>query len=134
MKKKTLHLNLKKKWFDMILSGEKKEEYREIKTHYLSRLVDFKTMHHHKKQGVFEESYCYPEDLPDLVSYYFKRNEIQGNSFDTVTFSNGYAKDRPQFEIEFKGIEIREGSPEWGAICGIKYFVIKLGKIKNKQS
>jgi hypothetical protein len=28
--KKTLHLNLKKKWFDMILSGEKKAEYRNI--------------------------------------------------------------------------------------------------------
>ena len=26
-----LHLNLTKKWFDMIEAGEKKEEYREIK-------------------------------------------------------------------------------------------------------
>ena len=26
-----LTLPIKKKWFDMILSGEKKEEYREIK-------------------------------------------------------------------------------------------------------
>ena len=28
---KTLTLSLKKQWFDMIKSGEKKEEYREIK-------------------------------------------------------------------------------------------------------
>ena len=28
---KYLHLTLKKNWFDLILSGEKKEEYREIK-------------------------------------------------------------------------------------------------------
>jgi hypothetical protein len=27
---KILHLTLNKKWFDMILLGEKKEEYREI--------------------------------------------------------------------------------------------------------
>ena len=27
----TLHLTLKKQWFDMILSGEKTEEYRDIK-------------------------------------------------------------------------------------------------------
>jgi len=27
---KTFHLNLEKKWFDMILSGEKKEEYRDV--------------------------------------------------------------------------------------------------------
>ena len=33
-----LILPIKKKWFDMILSGEKKEEYREIKPYYNSRL------------------------------------------------------------------------------------------------
>lgn len=32
-----LTLPIKKKWFDMILSGEKKEEYREIKPYYTSR-------------------------------------------------------------------------------------------------
>lgn len=33
-----LHLTLKKKWFDMIASGEKKEEYREIKPYWNKRL------------------------------------------------------------------------------------------------
>lgn len=33
-----LILPIKKKWFDMIVSGEKKEEYREIKPYYDSRL------------------------------------------------------------------------------------------------
>lgn len=32
-----LVLPIKKKWFDMIKSGEKKEEYREIKPYYDSR-------------------------------------------------------------------------------------------------
>ena len=35
-----LILPIKKKWFDMILSGEKKEESREIKSYYQSRLND----------------------------------------------------------------------------------------------
>ena len=35
---KTLHLTLKKKWFDMIAAGIKKEEYREIKTFWSRRL------------------------------------------------------------------------------------------------
>ena len=35
---KTLHLTLKKKWFDMILSGEKKEEYRETKPYWIKRI------------------------------------------------------------------------------------------------
>ena len=32
-----LTLPIKKKWFDMILSGEKKEEYREIKPYWFIR-------------------------------------------------------------------------------------------------
>lgn len=35
---KILHLTLKKKWFDMIASGEKTEEYREIKPYWNKRL------------------------------------------------------------------------------------------------
>jgi hypothetical protein len=34
-----LTLPIKKKWFDMIKSGEKKEEYREIKPYYDSRFL-----------------------------------------------------------------------------------------------
>lgn len=35
---KTLKLTLTRKWFDMILRGEKKEEYREIKPYWEQRL------------------------------------------------------------------------------------------------
>lgn len=34
-----LHLTLKKQWFDMIASGQKKEEYREIKPYWEKRLI-----------------------------------------------------------------------------------------------
>lgn len=34
-----LHLTLKKKWFDMIASGEKREEYRELKPYWHKRLM-----------------------------------------------------------------------------------------------
>jgi hypothetical protein len=36
---KILHMTLKKKWFDMIASGEKKEEYRELKGYWMKRLL-----------------------------------------------------------------------------------------------
>jgi ASC-1-like (ASCH) protein len=39
----TLHLTLKKKWLDMISSGFKKEEYREIKNFWINRLTDKQT-------------------------------------------------------------------------------------------
>ena len=35
----TLHLTLKKKWFDLIASGEKREGYREIKPYWNKRLT-----------------------------------------------------------------------------------------------
>ncbi len=35
----TLHLTLKKKWFDMIASGVKREEYREMKPYWNKRLM-----------------------------------------------------------------------------------------------
>jgi len=38
---KILHLNLKKKWFDMIAKGIKTEEYRDIKPYWAKRLKDF---------------------------------------------------------------------------------------------
>ena len=34
----TLHLAIKKKWFDMIVSGEKREEYRDVKPYWEQRL------------------------------------------------------------------------------------------------
>ncbi|HFE31905.1 MAG TPA: ASCH domain-containing protein [Gammaproteobacteria bacterium] len=38
-----LHLTVKKKWFDMISSGEKTEEYREMKPYWRRRLDDLGT-------------------------------------------------------------------------------------------
>lgn len=40
-----LTIPIKGKWFDMILSGEKKEEYREIKPYYKSRFKTIFSMH-----------------------------------------------------------------------------------------
>jgi len=37
---KILHLTLKKKWFDLIASGDKKYEYRQDKPYWQARLVD----------------------------------------------------------------------------------------------
>ena len=37
---KIIRLTLKKKWFDMILSGEKEEEYRENKPYWRSQFLN----------------------------------------------------------------------------------------------
>ena len=88
---KTRHFNLKKKWFDMILSGEKKEEYRDLKPYWINRLTSVnKTEIQSSEDVIF-------------------------NQCDTITFSNGYAKDRRRFVIEVKKIRIGFGKLDWGA-------------------
>lgn len=41
MTKRILFLSVKKKWFDMIASGEKKEEYREDKGYWRARFAEW---------------------------------------------------------------------------------------------
>lgn len=43
---KTLSLVLKKKWYDMIASGEKTEEYREIKPYWVKRMQNCRDRHY----------------------------------------------------------------------------------------
>ena len=108
---KILHLTLKKKWFDMIASGEKKEEYREIKQFWAKRLAN----------GI--ETYL-TAFLPKGYGY-----KIDWKEFDVIVFSHGYKRDRPQITVEFKGVDIDTGKSKWGAVPKKEYFVIKLGNI-----
>jgi hypothetical protein len=115
---KTLHLNLKKKWFDMILSGEKKEEYRDL-TIFWDQRFTYKICCDSALDETTGKTWLFNIDIEDVV----------WKQFDTVTFSNGMAKNAPRFVIEFKGFEIRIGKPEWGAVEYVEYFVLKLGDI-----
>lgn len=115
---RTLTLPLKKKWFDMIASGEKKEEYREISPYWIKRLL---------RCGFLCNGKCIlmGEIVCPACRY------LKYTSFDTAVFTLGYPKKddmtrRIAFKIE--DIEISEGKEEWGAEAGTVYFVIKLGE------
>lgn len=95
----------------MIILEQKKEEYREMIEYWISRFIDGDERH-------------YSASLFKSLGY-----EPTFKDFDIVRFRNGYQKDSPTFDIEFKGIEITTGNPEWGAEPGQKYFVIKLGDV-----
>ena len=56
---KVLHLTLKKQWFDMIASGEKREEYREIKKYWNRRL--------NKEYDAIEFRNGYAKDSPKIT-------------------------------------------------------------------
>lgn len=100
---KTLDLVLKKRWYDMIDSGEKTEEYRELKAYWWNRLTHITET---------EDHYTYREFI----------------HYDSVTFHLGYAKNRPSMTFAIKEIGIRYGNPKWGAEKDKMYFVIKLGE------
>lgn len=100
MPKDILHLTVKKKWFDMTVSGEKKEEYRKIKPYWIKRLM---------------------RRRPD-ASLSLKR-------FDRVIIKNGYSKTAPTITIECRGIEIGKAKPEWSDNWQGSVFKIKLGEI-----
>lgn len=105
-----LTLPIKKKWFDMICSGEKTEEYREVKDYYIRRLCE-----------VFITSIINAE-LSD------PSNRVVYKDIEIVTLTNGYGKKVPRATFECPGISIGKGKTEWGAVEGEYYFVIKLGK------
>lgn len=103
--KATLHLNLKKKWFDMIASGEKKEEYRDIKPYW---------------NRVFCAHIC-------IKGRFYHPTDV------TICFSNGYAKDRRQMTVECLGLFQRTGKPEWGADPNKLYHTLLIGNIISKN-
>lgn len=110
----TLHLTLKKQWFDMILSGGKREEYREIKPYWERRLC--REFDPTTKRAVVIDG----------------RNSFK--KFNTVTFSNGYSNDSRKMIIGIECIEIGYGVSEWGAPPYHRVFIIKLGNIIERKN
>ena len=77
--KKTANLNLtiKKKWFDMIASGEKREEYREMKEYWLDRLVDINT-HDWKHFDTVTFRNGYGRNVPTVTVEYLGISFMEG--------------------------------------------------------
>lgn len=101
-KKKKLVLPLKKQWFDMIRSGEKPEDYREITNYWIVRF------------GVKKNTETGEWDL-----HLF--------DFDEVEFTLGYPRlDETDKRMIFRNPKLRigKGNPKWGAQEGKEYFVI----------
>jgi hypothetical protein len=103
---KILHLTVTKKWFDMIARGEKKEEYREIKQYWLTRLTYLN------------------EDLP-----------MWEKDFEVVRFKNGYLKKARTMDVEFKKLFIGKPNPKWiyPGFRNQNFFIIRLGEIISKN-
>lgn len=110
MEKKVLHLSVSKQWYDMLASGEKKEEYREIKDYWTKRLL---------------------KDLPVGFRLGIKIGTIRKPwhpVYTHVLFINGYGDDKPRVEKEIESISIGKPRKGWcpDEFLDKEYFVIKL--------
>jgi hypothetical protein len=92
----------------MILSGEKKEEYREIKPYWENRFYEFDIVSRNNSES-------------------FKK-PIGFKNFDVVKLVNGYGKKAPFAFFELNGIKLSIGNPDWGAKKGEPYFCLALGR------
>lgn len=113
---KILDLVLKGKWYDMIASGEKREEYREIKPYWIKRLCF--TRKDNPYVYCMTEKRC-QECLADAT------DDWMVYPFDAVRFRRGYTSTTMLFKCE--GISIGKGNPSWGA-PEEEVFIIKLGE------
>lgn len=103
--KRTIILPLNKKWFEMIKSGKKNEEYRNISRYYASR---------------FCKNYNGCEDCEQCSFFRPKQ-------YDGIIFTLGYPSNNDASRIisySVSKIEIRCGKKDLGAEENKKYFVI----------
>ena len=136
---KTLHLTLKKQYFNEILAGEKTEEYRELKSYWISRLL--KGQNEGQNEGVELSAQEYNDLISDLQSqldnFDSAAEDLLGyfglalDYYDQIIFRNGYAKNAPTMIVEWKGIQIKRCNTP----LGNKWqFAIKLGKILETKN
>lgn len=123
---KILDLPLKAKWYEMIESGNKKEEYREIKKYWIGRLAKCGGRNSYEKTGFYcKKGICF--------SCITRGNGFHPKEYTHVRFRFGYTKRTMLFELE--SITIGVGNTNWGAPDNECVFILKLGKcIKKNES
>ncbi len=77
-KVRTLHVPIRRKWFDDIVSGKKRQEYREVKRYWTKRIEGREYDEIHFRNG-------YARDAP------FMRVKYQGWRFSTLAGRKVYA-------------------------------------------
>lgn len=107
-----LTLPIKKKWFDLILSGEKKEEYRETTSYWMTR---FAKVFGECAYGVVHPK-CY--ETKSCVA--------------EIMFRNGYSKNSPSFAAKCT-LSVGKGREKWGAEPGKEYYTLKIHEITERR-
>ena len=109
-----LILPIERKWLNMILSGEKKEEYREIKPYWTVRIIHW---------------LGFPGKDEKVIERVLEMLRIQGTiEALPVIFQNGYRRNSPEVEVMCK-LSIGTGKEKWGAVPGKEYYRFHIEQI-----
>ena len=122
---KVLYLPLKKEWYEMIESGVKTEEYREIKPYWVKRLLMVINLDHTHYERIDEDCARYYTSHIRHLKGDWSIGGFKEKKYSLVSFSYGYTKRTMTFEC--KSITIGQGRKEWGA-PDEDVFIIKLGE------
>ncbi len=131
--KNVLNLPVKKKWYEMMESGIKREEYRVINKYWHSRLAQcYKWC-----SGMYFKKF----DASDFDDAQNSNNNSNGFCqgcenvchFEKIVTASSIARIRCGYTNKYmdffiKQIKIGVGKEEWGAEPGKRYFVIVLGE------
>ena len=126
MEKKVLQLSVNKKWFDLISSGKKTEEYREIKPYWVARL--FYDRFGKLSPKMVKELTASIAKYGDTEHFEAKNGiEVSFIPFTHVLFINGYGNDKPRVEKEIESITIGKPKKGWcpDEWLDTEFFVIK---------
>lgn len=117
-----LHLVLIGKWYDMIASGEKTEEYRALTPYWCNRLIQKYGIGYwnetFKNNSIERLSRIWDDGIPEIFGF----NGIR--HYDIVCFHRGYTNTTMTFK--YGSLTIGKGKKKWGAPKE-PVFIIKLG-------
>ena len=109
-----LIIPIKKKWFDMIKAGIKKEEYREIKPYWTKRFTNY--------FGRLFNTNSEKDDFGEMPKWLWTKEK------KIVRFRNGYGNNVPEIICECT-LKEGYGKKEWGAEMGERYYILTITRI-----
>lgn len=125
---KNLQLPLKQKWFTMTKAGIKTEDYRAITPYFCNRFLLFNGEPKSKQwwqdeffdEGTLEERI---ENIELFCTFKPFAQNIMTLAYPKKTDTDKIVK------YKHHSISIDTGNSEWGAVPGVKYFVVKHGAL-----
>lgn len=113
-----LIFTIKRKWLEMIRSGEKKEEYRSISPYYSARIKNLIA------------PFTWVANTTAWTEAVVRDAGEKGFPFGGIVLRAGYSLLSPAIMIHGR-ITVGHGRPEWGAVQGEEYYIFHIERAED---